>query len=315
MKKLLITGGCGFVGRELVNISQDEFEVHVADNLLSGEHRLNKMNSERFKFHHIDLRDKNKTKLLIKDINPDIIVHLAAIHFIPQCENEPDLACTTNILATINLLECLNKNIKFIFTSSAAVYSPSDKELIENVSKVSPVDVYGYSKLHGEHYVNLYTERYQLDTCIVRLFNVIGPGETNPHILPEIFSQLKKGRKELNLGNIESKRDFIDVRDAAIGFLKLFTIDFKDLPDSRIVNLGSGTTYSMRELLDYVKEICGINFEIKKDLSKFRKVDNPVILASITKLEKSLKWKPCYNIKDTLKITWDDDETLPSLEN
>ena len=66
MKKLLITGGCGFVGRELVNISQDEFEVHVADNLLSGEHRLNKMNSERFKLHHIDLRDKNKTKLLIK---------------------------------------------------------------------------------------------------------------------------------------------------------------------------------------------------------------------------------------------------------
>lgn len=315
MKKILITGGCGFVGRELVNISQDQFEVHVVDNLLSGDYRLNKMNVKNFKFHNLDLRDRDKTEELIKTICPNIIVHLAAIHFIPQCENEPDLACSTNILATINILRCLDKQTKFIFTSSAAVYSPSENELIEDVSKIAPVDVYGYTKLHGEHYVNLYTERYQLDTCIVRLFNVIGPGETNPHILPEIFSQLKKGRKELNLGNIESKRDFIDVRDAAIGFLKLCTIDFEDLPDSRIVNLGSGTTYSMRELLDYVKEICGIDFEIKKDLSKFRKVDNPVILASITKLEKSLKWKPCYNIKDTLKITWDDDETLPSLEN
>ena len=314
MKKLLITGGCGFVGRELVNIAQDQYEIHVVDNLTSGEHRLNRMNAKKFKFHNIDLRDKDKTETLIKKVCPDIVVHLAAIHFIPQCENEPDLACSTNILATINILRCLKKETKFIFTSSAAVYSPSDKELVEDSSRISPVDIYGYTKLHGEHYVTLYSERHQLNTCIVRLFNVIGPGETNPHILPEIFSQLKKGKKELNLGNIESKRDFIDVRDVANGFLKLCNKNFEELPDSRIINLGSGTTYSMRELLDYVKEICGIEFEIKKDLSKFRKVDNPVILASISKLEKSLKWKPSFHIKDTLKITWNDDEVLSSLE-
>mgnify|MGYP000041103578 CR=1 FL=1 len=315
MKKILITGGCGFVGRELVSRAQNQFEVHVADNLLSGDYRLNKMDTQGFSFHNIDLRDKDKTESLIKGINPDIIIHLAAIHFIPQCENEPDLACTTNILSTINILNCINQNTKFIFTSSAAVYSPSNNKLEEDNSKIAPVDVYGHTKLHGEDYVNLYTKRNALDTCIVRLFNVIGPGETNPHILPEIFSQLKNGKVELNLGNIESKRDFIDVRDVASGFLRLCDKDFSKLSNSRVINLGSGTTYSMRELLDFAKEICCIDFSIKQDPSKFRKVDNPVILASTEKLEQDLGWKPEFSIKDTLKLTWDDDEILPFLEH
>lgn len=308
MKKLLITGGCGFVGRELVHIAQDHYDVHVVDNLLSGKHRLGKMNSRKFKFHNVDLRNKNKTEKLIKKICPDIIIHLAAIHFIPKCEKDPDLACTTNIIATINILRCLNKKVKFIFTSSAAVYSPSNRELVEDSSRLSPVDIYGHTKLHGEHYVNLYSKLNQLDTCIVRLFNVIGPGETNPHVLPEIFFQLKKGKKELYLGNLESKRDFIDVRDVATGFLKLCKKNFNELPKSRIINLGSGKTYSMRELLNFVREICNIKFKIKKDLSKFRKVDNPVILASSKKLQNFLKWKPYFDIKDSIKITWKDDD-------
>jgi UDP-glucose 4-epimerase len=314
MKKLLITGGCGFVGRELVKLTQDIFDVHVADNLLCGDYRLNKMNTNNFTLHRVDLRDSDRTKSLIKEIKPDVIVHLAAIHFIPQCENEPDLACTTNILSTINILNCIDQDTKFIFTSSAAVYSPSDVALIEDESKIAPVDVYGFTKLHGEDYVRLYTKRHNLDSCIVRLFNVIGPGETNPHILPEIFSQLKNGSLELNLGNIESKRDFIDVRDVAQGFLRLCNKDFTKLSKSRVINLGSGITFSMRELLDHVREICGIDFTINKDLSKFRKVDNPVILASISKLEGSLGWKPEYTIKETLKLTWEDDEVLPFLD-
>jgi len=315
MKKLLITGGCGFVGRELVARAQDNFDVHVADNLLSGDYRLKKMEMDKFSFHEIDLRDTSKTESLIKSVKPDVIVHLAAIHFIPLCENEPDLACSTNILSTINLLSCINEKIKFIFTSSAAVYSPSDSALFEGSSKIGPVDVYGYTKLHGEDYVNLFSNRYNLDTCIVRLFNVIGPGETNPHILPEIFSQLKNGNKELNLGNIESKRDFIDVRDVAEGFLRLCDKNFSTFHESNIINLGSGITYSIRDLLGYVSDICNIDFTINQDPSKYRKVDNPVILASTAKLEEELDWKPEFLIKETLKLTWEDDEILPSLVN
>ena len=313
MKKLLITGGCGFVGRELVAQAQDDYDVHVVDNLLSGDYRLNKMETNKFSFHELDLRDTSKTEFLIKSINPDIIIHLAAIHFIPLCENEPDLACSTNILSTINLLNCINEKTKFIFTSSAAVYSPSETALLEDTSNIAPVDVYGFTKLHGEDFVNLFTRRHNLNSCIVRLFNVIGPGETNPHILPEIFSQLKNGSKELNLGNIESKRDFIDVRDVAEGYLRLCGKDFSSFSSSSIINLGSGTTYSMRDLLSYVAEISNIDFTINKDPSKYRAVDNPVILASVEKLEKELGWKPGFSIHETLKLTWEDDEILPSL--
>lgn len=313
MEKLLITGGFGFVGRELVKLTQNLFELHVVDNLLSGEHRQKNMRRENFTFHNVDLRNKESTDALIEKIQPDIVIHLAAIHFIPQCELEPDLACGTNILSTINLLNSINGSVKFIYTSSAAVYSPSNGPLVEGESKVGPVDIYGFSKLHGEHYVNLYADRYDLDTTIVRLFNVIGPGETNPHILPEIVFQLKNGSKVLNLGNIDSKRDFIDVRDVAEGFRRLI---FNDLPKddkSRVINLGSGLTYSMRDLLDRMSVISGIDFKIKKDPTKIRKIDNPIILASTKKLEHELDWRPVFPIEDTLKLTWEDEEPLSAL--
>ena len=117
------------------------------------------------------------------------------------------------------------------------------------------------------------------------------------------------------MGNIESKRDFIDVRDVAEGFLRLCDKNFSTFHESNIINLGSGITYSIRDLLGYVSDICNIDFTINQDPSKYRKVDNPVILASTAKLEEELDWKPEFLIKETLKLTWEDDEILPSLVN
>jgi len=307
MKKILITGGCGFVGRELVKLTSKNFEVHVADNLHCGKHRLNKMDLDSFNFHLVDLRDYKSVTKLVKKINPEIIYHLAAIHFIPQCEEDPNLALSTNLLSTINLLNNIDQTTKFVYISSAAVYAPSKLALFEDRSKINPVDVYGFTKLHGEDYTKLFMKRKNIEAVIVRLFNVIGPGETNPHILPEIMSQLKKGQKVLNLGNIQSKRDFIDVRDVANGLIKIGECKFDKLSNSTILNLGSGKTYSMKDLLNYVKEISKLDFSIKKDPKKLRAVDNPVLLASLEKIKSEIGWTPKYSIKETLIETWKDD--------
>lgn len=314
MKKLLITGGCGYVGRELVARAGGKYEIHVADNLLSGEYRLKKMNRQTFRLHEVDIRDSDAVALLLEEVQPDIVVHLAAIHFIPQCEQDPHLALSTNILPTVNILSRINSRTKFIFMSSGAVYAPSSEALHEESSAVAPSDVYGWSKLHGENYCSLFAKRKNLDVTIVRLFNVIGSGETNPHILPEVISQLKNGNKSLKLGNISSKRDFIDVRDVADGLMRLCEVKQTSNVSPLIVNLASGTTYRMMDLLEIMREVSGINFDIIKDERKFRTVDNPVMLASTDKLYSVTKWKPRYALHETVLSAWNDDEMLPSIE-
>lgn len=314
MKKILITGGCGFVGRELVKLASEKYEVHVADNLHCGEYRLNKMDLDSFYLHLVDLRHEKNVKNLLNKINPDIIYHLAAIHFIPQCEENPSLALSTNLLSTINLLNHITNTTKFIYISSAAVYAPSENALFEDKSKINPLDIYSFTKLQGEDYTKLFMKRKNIEAVIVRLFNVIGPGETNPHILPEILYQLKKGEKVLSLGNIESKRDFIDVRDVANGLINIGNCQFGKLSNSTILNLGSGVTYSIRDLLNFVKEISKIDFSITKDPNKLRPVDNPVLLASLYKISKEIGWLPKFSIKDTLIETWKDDEIFLSIK-
>lgn len=106
---------------------------------------------------------------------------------------------------------------RFVFASSGAVYRPSETALVEDRSVVEPVDVYGLTKANAEAYVRRLAHQRGLAAVVVRLFNVIGPGETNPHVLPEIVAQLRAGCTVLRLGNVTAKRDFIHVADAAGG--------------------------------------------------------------------------------------------------
>lgn len=311
--RVLITGGCGFVGRELVARAAERHEVHVADNLLCGAYRLRGMKLDSFELHPIDLRQAAPVRSLLERIRPELTVHLAAIHFIPHCERDPGLAVSTNLVSTVNLLKHLPEGSRFVCLSSAAVYAPSAKPLSEADSPVGPVDVYGWTKLQGEEYARLFMRRRKIEAAIVRLFNVIGPGETNPHILPEVIAQLRSGQTTLMLGNIESKRDFVDVRDVAEALLRLGESPLEPADGPPIVNVGSGTTYSVRELLDHVREISGIDFRIGQDPAKLRAVDNPVIQANIEKAAAELGWAPRFSIRETLEAAWRDEEVPPSL--
>ena len=88
----------------------------------------------------------------------------------------------------------------------------------ETLAPLQPRNIYGITKLQGEQYVQIFAAERGIKAAIVRLFNVIGPGETNPHLLPAIVAQLREGPESINLGNTWPKRDYIDVRDAAGGF-------------------------------------------------------------------------------------------------
>ena len=255
---VLMTGGCGYVGRVLARLIFKDHVLCIVDNQRYRETRFTKEELKYFELQKVDIRDEEKIAEIINDFQPDVIFHLAAIHYIPECEAMPALAISTNIEGTINLLSRCHEHCRFVFASSGAVYSPQEVPHSEVDSPCGPMDVYGFTKLHAEEYVKYFSQQRGFPAVVVRLFNVVGPGETNPHLLPEIFAQLESGNSLLKLGNLTSKRDYIDLRDAAAGFWAVATRGVIPLGETITVNLGTMRQYSVLELLDKVREIGGV---------------------------------------------------------
>ncbi|MBR1268863.1 NAD(P)-dependent oxidoreductase [Bradyrhizobium sp. AUGA SZCCT0222] len=302
---VLVTGGNGYVGRELVRqlIAQQDCEVHVLDNMASGEHRLAQMDEQAFVLHRQDIRDTDAVSELLNKIRPSIIYHLAAVHFIPACEAEPGNAVAINVAGTVNLLNATPAGTKFVFASSAAVYRPLPDAHLERDEDLGPVDVYGYTKLHGEHFVRHYHNQKKVRGIIVRLFNVVGPGETNPHLVPAIISQLASGNHRLALGNLFPHRDYIDVSDVGYGFRALARHDaFEDGP--LISNLGTGNTHSVGDVVATIGTAAGVTVDIQQDPLRVRAVDRPMLKASTQKLKQVTGWAPSISLAESMHRAW-----------
>lgn len=312
--RILVTGGAGFVGKELIRALHDKAQVCVADLLRYGTPDWLKDPKGAFEFQRLDIRDATAMRDLVQAYKPNVVVHLAAIHYIPECDTDPANATATNVSGTVNVLAACAPGTRFVFASSGAVYKPDEAPHQEFASALGPADIYGINKLNGEDYVRAFAAGRGLDCCIVRLFNVVGPGETNPHLLPAIVAQLREGVSAIDLGNTWPKRDYIDVLDAAAGFAAVALGKNPQGVDCEIVNLGSGRQYSVNEILEAMRSVLGLNFEVRQDPKRMRAVDRPYLGADITRIETIFGWRPMQTIEDTLRRTWANPEFLPSLE-
>jgi UDP-glucose 4-epimerase len=302
---VLVTGGIGYVGRELVRqlVAQENCEVHVLDNLASGEHRLAQMQPEKFVLHRHDIRDAEAVVELLGKLRPTIIYHLAAVHFIPACEAAPGNSIAINVSGTVNLLNAAPLGAKFVFASSAAVYRPLPDAHLERNEELGPVDIYGYTKLHGEQFVRHYHDQSKVRGIIVRLFNVVGPGETNPHLVPAIIGQLASGKTQLALGNLFPHRDYIDVSEVATGFRALGKNEaFESGP--LISNLGTGRTHSVGDVVATIATAAGVKLDIQQDPSRIRAVDRPMLKASTQKLKQVTNWTPTMSLTQSMQRAW-----------
>jgi len=293
----MITGGAGFIGSAvLAKLQKAGHELFVIDNLSFGNREFITVPDSNF--FNDDIRDESRMIKIMADIKPDILIHLAAIHFIPYCNEHPYESADINIRGTMNVFRAAEKAgvRKVFFASTAAVY-PIYDEAVTELHPTGPLDIYGLSKLTGEHLCNEFHLQTGIPTVVCRFFNAFGPNETNPHLIPEIQKQILGGNRKIKLGNLTPKRDFIHTYDMANAVEVLLD---KTPEGIHTYNLGRGIEYSVSEIVDAFSEAIGEKIEIEVDPSRVRKVERMHLLADVSKL-KALGWNPAIGIEDGIK--------------
>ena len=297
--KTLITGGAGFIGSAIVpTLEKSGHEIYVIDNLSFGNRKFIDIPDNHFFLE--DIRDESKIEKVISRINPEIVIHLAAVHFIPYCNEHPFEAADINIRGTMNILKAckeLKKLKKVFFASTAAVYPIYDKPLQEN-HDLHPLDIYGLSKLTGEELCKKFFFETNIDAIVCRFFNAFGPNETNPHLIPEIEKQLRSGIRTIQLGNLTPKRDFIHTYDMAEAVRLLLNVDGLGYD---VFNLGRGIEYSVTEIVEAFERQLGEKITIEVSPERVRKVERMHLVTDVNKLKRITGWEPKWGIDEGIK--------------
>jgi UDP-glucose 4-epimerase len=301
----LVTGGCGFVGSALVrHLLAAGHEVVVVDDLSKGSpENLGPAGDQ------VTLVEQDVTAGLgqiLASYRPDTIYHLAAVHFIPDCDTDPLRCLRVNVEGTRAVLEAaaaLGKPMSVVLASSAAVYAPADWPHHEDDS-LGPIDVYGYSKRWAEELARSFGTRTGMGVGIARLFNVYGPGETNPHFIPSLISQIQAG-EVVRLGNLSSKRDYVFVDDVAEALIRLAR--YCGTGQSATLNVGTGTAYSGHEVVRALSGLPVISADpaLITDPSRIRPVDRPSLQANNNLAQKVLGWVPDTSFEGGLQAAWE----------
>ncbi len=295
-KRVLITGGAGFIGSALSKHLQElGHTVHVLDNLSFGKRALAGVPDESF--HEVDIRDREATLRCVALVAPQRVLHLAAVHFIPYCNQHPIEATEINIVGTINVLDACERagSVEQVFVASTAAVYPIADGAMDETHATGPMDIYGITKLATEKLVSEFHLRTGITTIVGRFFNAFGPNETNPHLIPEIQRQVLAGARTLKLGNLDPKRDFIHTEDMGRAMAALLEVSTNG---HDTFNIGRGIEYSVREIVEAFERQLGEPLSIEVDPSRVRKVERMHLLADVGKLKRKTGWEPRWGIDE-----------------
>ena len=301
-KKIVITGGMGFIGSHLSKILSKSNEVHLVDNLLTG----NKENHDpKAQLHEIDINNKNELEIIFK--NTDYVFHLAALPSVPRSIENPGFSHQNNVNGTLSVLETARKMKiqKMLYSSSSSVYGDSD--ILPKVETMipNPLSPYAVQKLVGEHYVKVYSNLYGLKAFSIRYFNVFGSNQ-DPHsiysaVIAKFITNALQDKDLIVYGDGTNSRDFTYVEDVIQANISLIK---QEIGFGEVYNFAKGNSTSIIELANRIKELTNSNSKILIDSPRAGDVKHS--LANTEKFEKLTNFKSEYSLEDGLMktISW-----------
>jgi UDP-glucose 4-epimerase len=300
-ERVLVTGGFGFVGSAVVKclVADGEMDAMVLDDCSLGVPENLGDALEEVTFALVDVRSPEAVRNAVAAFRPQVVIHLAALHFIPACDADPKRCVDINVGGTQALLDaCRHSEVRaVVLASTAAVYAP-DTAAHGDDALIGPTDVYGLSKLFSEQLGELFHRTTGIPTGVARLFNVFGPGETNPHLIPAVIRQAERGNR-LELGNLSTKRDYVFVDDVADGLIALAR-QVRTQGWLRC-NLGREEAVDGHGLVQTIGELMGVELDIASDPRRIRRSDRPVLLSDCSGARARLDWHAGTSLRDGLE--------------
>jgi UDP-glucose 4-epimerase len=312
VKKILVVGGAGYIGAHVAYLLQENgYGVRIYDDFSNGlKSRIDG------KFSDVVIGDVLDRQALISACEGiDAVIHLAAKKAVGESVDNPLKYYENNVGGTLNLLAAMSlKGVKrIVFSSTAAVYAPSEKLSITEDDLTEPLSPYGQTKLLSEKLISAVASAEDLSAISLRYFNVVGAlrnefaDNSKDNLVPKVFAALKAGKSpEIYGSDYPTKdgsciRDYIHISDLAKAHLVALEKVFAANVDE-VYNVGSGTGYSVTEMINQIAE--SIGKPITPTLSPRRPGDTAQLIASIAKIERDLGWKPERSLKEMIDSAW-----------
>jgi UDP-glucose 4-epimerase len=312
VKKILVVGGAGYIGAHIAWLLQEGgYQVRIYDDFSNGlKSRV------EGKFRDVVIGDVLDRKLLVDSLaGIDGVIHLAAKKAVGESVSNPLKYYENNVGGTLNILAAMSVNgVKnLIFSSTAAVYSPSEKLTISEDDKTEPLSPYGQTKLLAEKLISNVASAEGLSAISLRYFNVVGSlrdefgDNSKDNLVPKVFAALKSGAEpEIYGDDYPTKdgtciRDYIHVGDLAEAHILALEQVFKSKVNE-IYNVGSGDGYSVAEMISQISKTIGKTLTPK--IVARRAGDTAQLIASTSKIERDLGWRPKYTLKEMIDSAW-----------
>ena len=300
MKKVLVTGGAGFIGSNLVEeLVEKNYSVIVLDNFSSGYVKNLKDISDKIEIIDGDIRNKKLVERIMKDVF--CVFHLAAMVSVSNSVEDPQTCYDVNVIGSLNLLkESVRNNSRFIFASSAAVYGDEKSPIKTEEIVTNPISPYGLSKVDVERLVGIYSKEKGLKFTCFRNFNVYGPKQdvasSYAAVIPKFITNALNSKDLTIFGDGKQTRDFIYVKDVTNAYIMAMEKEIDG-----IFNLGNSDVMDINGLAKIILKKINPNLEVKYEKERIGDIKHS--RADSKKYQVESGWKPEVTLENGIKKT------------
>ncbi len=303
-ENVLVTGGAGFIGSALVRaLIAKGSNVIVYDNFRSGDIKNIEEILDKVVLVTKDILDFKSLLEVLNKYEVKYVFHLAAEPYVPRFYEDPAKFFEINANGTLNvLLACKKAGVeRIVHYSTSEVYGPAKYVPMDEEHPTNPQSTYAVSKLAADRLCYTLCHEQKIPVVILRQFNVYGPRETQPYVIPEIISQLSRSNV-VRLGNIKARRDFTYVEDAVEAAIELMKCDGVE---GEVFNVGTGVDWSVEELVHEAASIMKKEEDVKivVEKNRLRPLDVNRLQCDYTKFSELTRWKPKTPLREGLKKT------------